>query len=83
MVNKWEESNNTKIARRRIWKTIPLSELISTVHPHLHTIPLTFLDSSTTGKPLTDSQVRMIYEIKQPRLRNTAFSLWQLVTVTE
>ncbi|HBJ6092522.1 TPA: site-specific integrase, partial [Escherichia coli] len=73
MVNKWEESNNTKIARRRIWKTIPLSELISTVHPHLHTIPLTFLDSSTTGKPLTDSQVRMIYEIKQPRLRNTAF----------
>jgi len=73
MVNKWEKSSNNKLVKKDAWKTIPLNELIATLDPLLHVIPLTFLDSPAVGKPMTHAQIRMIYEIKQPGLRNTAF----------
>lgn len=73
MVNKWEKRSNARVVKKDAWKRIPLDELIATLDQRLHTIPLTFLDSPAAGKPMTDSQIRMIYEIKQSGLRNTAF----------
>ncbi|WP_455820084.1 tyrosine-type recombinase/integrase [Pseudomonas cerasi] len=73
MMTKWEKSSNKKVVTKNAWKTIPIDELIATIDPILHSIPLTFLDSPAIGKPMTDPQIRMIYEIKQPGLRNTAF----------
>lgn len=72
-VDQWEKRTDKKLVKKDAWKTISLDELIATLDPVLHTIPLTFLDSPATGKPMTNAQIRMIYEIKQPRLRNTAF----------
>lgn len=72
-VDQWEKRTDTKLVKKDAWKTISLDELIATLDPVLHTIPLTFLDSPATGKPMTNAQIRMIYEIKQPGLRNTAF----------
>ncbi|MCC3735372.1 site-specific integrase [Rouxiella badensis] len=73
VVDQWEKRTATKLVKKDAWKTISLDELIATLDPVLCTIPLTFLDSPATGKPMTDAQIRMIYEIKQPGLRNTAF----------
>lgn len=73
MTEKWEKSSNRKLVKKNAWKTIPLCELITTLDTHLHTIPLTFMDSPAVGKPMTDPQIRMIYAINQRGLRNTAF----------
>lgn len=73
VVGQWEKCTDTKLVKKDAWKTISLDELIATLDPVLQTIPLTFLDSPATGKPMTNAQIRMIYEIKQPGLRNTAF----------
>src|SRR5690606_25832026 len=68
MTEKWEKSSNRKLVKKNAWKTIPLCELITTLDTHLHTIPLTFMDSPAVGKPMTDPQIRMIYAINQPGL---------------
>ncbi|MBU3895398.1 site-specific integrase [Serratia rubidaea] len=73
MVRIWEKNSNHRVVKKDAWKTIPLWELITTLDQRLHKIPLTFLDSPATGKPITDAQIRMIYELKQPELKNTAF----------
>jgi hypothetical protein len=73
MVNEWEKRSNTQVVKKDAWRRIALDELMATLDQRLHMIPLTFLDSPAAGKPMTDAQLRMIYGIKQPGLRNTAF----------
>jgi hypothetical protein len=47
--------------------------VLSAVSTELHAMPLTFLESAEMGKAFNEKQLRMIYSIKQPKLRNTAF----------
>ncbi|EFH3883258.1 site-specific integrase, partial [Escherichia coli] len=60
VVDQWEKRTDTKLVKKDAWKTISLDELIATLDPVLQTIPLTFLDSPATGKPMTNAQIRMI-----------------------
>jgi hypothetical protein len=68
----WEEETGNKVEKQVQHKTITLPMVLSSVIPTLHQIPLTFLESPDMGRPFNAKQLRMIYYIPQPKLRNTA-----------
>ena len=72
-LNEWEKHSNLRLVKRDAWKTIPQDELIAILDSRLGVIPLTFLDSPAAGKSMTEKQIRMIYSLRQPGLRNMAF----------
>src|SRR3546814_11558937 len=47
--------------------------VLAIVAPKLHWMPLTFLESPDMGRPFNDQQLRMISNIRQPKLRDIAF----------
>lgn len=70
---KWEVETNTILPKLRSWKEVTLDMVLPTVSPKLHKLPLTFLESPEMGRSFNEKQLRMIFNIKQPNLRNVAF----------
>lgn len=69
----WEQDTGTKVDTLPTWKTITLEMVLNSVSPQLHSLPLTFLEDPAIGRAFTTSQLRMIFSISQPKLRDTAF----------
>lgn len=72
-IRHWEEETGHRARPMRVWKEITLEMVLDKVSPALHQLPLTFLESSTMGRPFSESQRRMIHSITQPKLRDVAF----------
>ncbi|MCI1004293.1 hypothetical protein [Herbaspirillum sp. C7C8] len=69
----WEMSTGKRVERAQAWKEITLQMVLEKVSPELHELPLTVLESPEMGKPFLPFQLRMLYNLVHPNLRNTAF----------
>lgn len=68
------EAETGRMAVRTYWRSpVTLDMVLPLIDPALHRMPFTFLDDSRLHRPLTEGTLRMIFGLKQPKLRNTAF----------
>lgn len=68
------EAETGRTATRVHWRTpVTLDMVLPLIDPALHRMPFTFLDDPCVHRPLTESSLRMISGLKQPKLRDTAF----------
>ena len=69
----WAEETGNEPQKAHVWKPITLDMVRANVDQRLHQLPLTFLEDPSLGRAFNDTQLRMIYNIRQDNLRNTAF----------
>tara|TARA_R110000851_G_scaffold326534_2_gene495273 strand:- start:13312 stop:16320 length:3009 start_codon:yes stop_codon:yes gene_type:complete len=72
-IQRWEAETGHRARPLRVWKEITLAMVVARVSSALHKLPLTFLESPEMGRSFNQTQLRMIYNISQPKLRDVAF----------
>jgi hypothetical protein len=72
-LKQWANDTGIPIHKGTPWKSVDLQEVLENIDPRLRSVPLTFLEGPDHGKPLNESQLRSIANIRCFHLRNVAF----------